>query len=96
MLISGLEMFLSNSFIYFSTSFTAIDERSGSGSWGSAEQDSPSFSQGRVGVTRVNTHTQFCFHLYKVHVNVGDGHIILYLENLALTPGSHHLPACQH
>ncbi|XP_056894317.1 transcription factor 3b isoform X4 [Takifugu flavidus] len=26
---------------------TAIDERSGSGSWGSAEQDSPSFSQGR-------------------------------------------------
>uniref|UniRef100_A0A3B4AMW9 Transcription factor E2-alpha n=1 Tax=Periophthalmus magnuspinnatus TaxID=409849 RepID=A0A3B4AMW9_9GOBI len=28
-------------------SFSAIDERSGSGSWGSAEQNSPSFSQGR-------------------------------------------------
>ncbi|XP_010790320.1 transcription factor E2-alpha-like isoform X2 [Notothenia coriiceps] len=27
---------------------SAIDERSGSGSWGSAEQNSPSFSQGRV------------------------------------------------
>ncbi|XP_041647136.1 transcription factor 3b isoform X3 [Cheilinus undulatus] len=28
---------------------SAIDERSGSGSWGSAEQNSPSFSQGRQG-----------------------------------------------
>ncbi|XP_034036125.1 transcription factor 3b [Thalassophryne amazonica] len=27
---------------------SALDERSGSGSWGSAEQDSPSFSQGRA------------------------------------------------
>lgn len=28
--------------------FPSIDERSGSGSWGSTEQNSPSFSQGRV------------------------------------------------
>ncbi|XP_044056598.1 transcription factor 3b isoform X4 [Siniperca chuatsi] len=30
-----------------SKNFKALDERSGSGSWGSAEQSSPSFSQGR-------------------------------------------------
>uniref|UniRef100_A0A6Q2WSR4 Transcription factor E2-alpha n=1 Tax=Esox lucius TaxID=8010 RepID=A0A6Q2WSR4_ESOLU len=36
---------------------SALDDRSGPGSWGSGEQNSPSFNQGRVRATRGHTHT---------------------------------------
>uniref|UniRef100_A0A3Q3VK32 Transcription factor E2-alpha n=1 Tax=Mola mola TaxID=94237 RepID=A0A3Q3VK32_MOLML len=52
---------------------TAIDERSGSGSWGSAEQNSPSFSQGRVRSKCTQTCTL-------------KSHMILRLEILVLAP----------
>lgn len=91
MFISALEMCLAvlyrNIYMYFFTCFTAIDERSGSGSWGSAEQDSPSFSQGRVRFTHIHkllSHTHnliiqttcmVFIHLNKVHVSIGAMHV---------------------
>lgn len=78
-------------FIFF-TCFTAIDERSGSGSWGSAEQDSPSFSQGRVRFTythnlKIQTSCAVFIHLNIVHVNNGVIHVFC-LKILALTPSA--------